>query len=160
MHINVRDILIESVGYSRTYKISGERPDLADVKLTQDIEGEISISRLDASLLVRGQLFTEIQLECHRCLRTFTRPMRFNLAQEFAEQPVDDQMPITSEGTIDIAQLVEQEIILGTPIKVLDRPDCPGIQTEAGRYTKEEAESDGSLGNRARITKGNHRGRT
>jgi uncharacterized metal-binding protein YceD (DUF177 family) len=158
MHINVRDILIESVGYSRTYKISGERPELEDVKLTQDIEGEIQIARLDASLLVRGHLETEIELECHRCLRTFARPSRFNLVQEFSENPVDDQMPIT-DGSIDIANLVEQEIILGTPLKILDRPDCPGIQDAAGMYTK-KADSDVRLGDRARITKGNQRGRT
>ena len=106
MHINVRDILVESVGHNRTYKISGERPDLETVELVQDIVGEISISRLDASLLVRGQLYTAIQLECHRCLSTFTRPTQFNLHQEYALTPGDDQMPIVDDE-IDIDDLIE-----------------------------------------------------
>lgn len=157
MHINVRDILIESVGHSRIYKISGECPDLESVKLVRDIEGEISISRLDTSLLVRGHLNSAIQLECHRCLSTFIRPTQFNLVQEYAELPGDEQMLITDD-VIDIAELVEQEIILGTPIKVLCRPDCLGIQDAAETYTKED--NNTRIANRARITKGTKRGRT
>ncbi len=158
MHINVRDILVESVGYNRTYKVSGERPDLNEIRLTQDIEGEITISRLEDHLLVRGRLGTEIELECHRCLSTFTRPVRINLRQEFAETPHDDQMLI-ADGTIDIAPLAEQEIILSLPIKILCRPDCPGIEGAAGKYTKAE-DSSARLGSKARITKGTTRGRT
>jgi len=159
MHINVRDILVESVGYSRAYKVSGERPDLDTVKLTQDVEGEITISRLDSSLLVRGRLQTEIELECHRCLSTFTRPITIRLKQEYALAPDDEQMPI-DDGSIDIAQLIEQEIILSLPIKILDRPDCPGIVEAAGKYTKSD-DMSARLENRAHITKGNNkRGRT
>jgi uncharacterized protein len=152
MHINVRDLLIESVGHNRSYKISGERPDLDGIRLTRDIEGEMQISRLDSSLLVSGQLSTAIELECHRCLSTFTRPIRFNLHQEYSETPVEDQMLIEGE-TIDVAPLMEQEIILGTPLKILCRKDCPGIQDAVGRYTKED-NNDSRLGNKARITKG------
>jgi uncharacterized metal-binding protein YceD (DUF177 family) len=157
MHINVRDFLAESVGYNQAYKISGERPQLEGVVLTQDVEGEITVSRLDSSLLVRGQLHTEVQLECHRCLRTFTRPASFTFYQEYAETPEDDQMPIT-DGEIDLAPVVGQEIILGLPIKVLDRPDCPGLPEAAGKYTNKEETS--RLADRARITKGSKRGRS
>jgi uncharacterized metal-binding protein YceD (DUF177 family) len=159
MHINVRDILVESVGYSRIYKISGERPELEGVRIAQDIQGEIQIARLDTSLLVTGLLSTEIELECQRCLRTFTRPIQFKLAQEFAVAPVDDQMLITEDDTIDIALLAEQEIILSTPLKILDRPDCPGIEGAAEKYTKVESIST-RISDRARITKGNQHGST
>lgn len=158
MHINVRDILVESVGYSMTYKITGERPELADIKLTRDIEGEIQVARLDSSLLVRGHLSTEIELECNRCLSTFSQPVEFSLKQEYAEEPVDEQMP-TAGDDIDIAPLVEQELFLGLPIKILCRPDCPGMKEAQGRYTKQE-DIGVSLKDRAHITKGTHRGRT
>src|SRR4051794_19608998 len=115
MHINVNDLLAESVGYNRTYKISGERPELEGVQLARDLEGEIQISRLETNLLLNGRVSTAVELECHRCLSTFIRPMKFKLAQEFSESPVDDQMLIEHD-TIDIAPLVEQEIILNTPI--------------------------------------------
>ncbi len=158
MHINVRDILVESVGFSEAYKIAGERPHLEGIKLTRDIEGEIVISRLDSSLLLKGHVSTEIELECHRCLSTFARPTQVDLAQEYAEAPGDDQMPIT-DGVIDLAALIAQELILDIPLQVLDRPDCPGITGVATKYTKETHDS-ARVGSRARITKGNKRGRT
>lgn len=158
MHINVRDILIESVGYRRFYTIAGEAPDLHEIIRTAPVEGEISISRLDDSLLLQGSVATEIQLECHRCLRTFTRPVKVDLSQEFAEKPSDEQRPI-EDDSIDIAPVVEEEIILSLPIKILCRPDCPGIPEAAGISTKPQ-ETPTRLSDTARITKGTKRGRT
>src|SRR6185437_2610982 len=94
MHVNVRDILAESVGYSRAYKITGERPELEQARLTRDVEGEITISRLELGLLVKGRLSTEIELVCDRCLRTFARPTTVKFQQLFSEIPGDDEMPI------------------------------------------------------------------
>lgn len=155
MHINVRDILAESVGYSRAYKITGERPDLESVRLTKDIEGEITISRLDTGLLVQGQLASELELVCDRCLSTFTRPTTVHFKQLFAEEPGDEELPITDES-IDLGQLAEQEFVLDLPIKLLHAEDCPGIAGE--KYTK--VDSGTRLQDQARITKGNQRGRT
>jgi uncharacterized metal-binding protein YceD (DUF177 family) len=151
VHINVRDILAESVGYNRAYKISGERPHLETVRLTQDIEGEITISRLDSSLLVHGHITTEIELECHRCLRTFNRPTGLDFRQVYAEDPGEDEFPI-SDDAIDLAPLLEQEILLHLPIKILHAPDCRGIENAAAKYTKEDSAI--RLQDQARITKG------
>jgi uncharacterized protein len=157
MHINVRDILTESVGYSQAYTISGERPDLEGLKLTSDIEGELTVSRLDSNLLVRGHLASELELVCDRCLRTFTRPTKVRFEQLFAEEPTDDEMPIT-EDVIDLAPLATQEFILDLPIKLLHDPDCPGIENAGEKYTK--GEQGTRLQDQARITKGTKRGRT
>jgi uncharacterized metal-binding protein YceD (DUF177 family) len=156
MHVNVRDILAEAVGYSRSYKITGERPQLEAIRLTKDIGGEVTISRLDSSLLVRGHLQTEIELVCHRCLRTFTRPVSIRLEQLYAENPGDDEMPIV-DREIDLAPLAEQEIQLSLPIKILHADDCRGIENAPESYTSHEGNS---LKNQARITKGTQRGRT
>jgi uncharacterized protein len=152
MHINVSDILIESVGFSRNYSITGERPTLEEIVLTEDIHGEISVARIEDSLLVRGSASTEVQLECHRCLSTFNRPVKVRFKQEYAGKPVDDQMPIV-DGIIDLAPLIEQEIILNLPIKILCRPDCPGI-TDAGADYINHPDQPRRLSDQARITKG------
>ncbi|MDF2461177.1 MAG: hypothetical protein K0S68_580 [Candidatus Saccharibacteria bacterium] len=158
MHINVRDILSESVGYSRAYKISGERPNLESLELTRDIEGEITISRIDSGLLTQGHLESELELVCDRCLSTFTRPTSVRFQQLFAEEPGDEELPIVDES-IDLALLAEQEFLLDLPIKLLHAPDCPGIPDAAGKYTKED--SGTRLQDQARIKKGNPpRGRT
>jgi len=157
MHVNVRDILAESVGYSRAYKITGERPELEQAKLTRDVEGEITISRLELGLLVKGRLSTEIELVCDRCLRTFARPTTVKFQQLFSEIPGDDEMPII-DGEIDLAPSLEQEIFLDLPIKILHDENCQGVDSAAGKYTKVDAGT--RLQDQARITKGTKRGRT
>lgn len=151
MHINVRDFLAESVGFSRAYAISGEQPELESVQLTEAINGDVTIAKLpEASVLVEGGISTAIQLECHRCLRTFTRPVSVRFKQIFAEEPKDDDLPIV-DSEIDLAPMMEQEILLSLPIKILDRPDCPGIETPS----EDDSDKPGtSLKDRARITKG------
>lgn len=137
MHINVRDILAESVGTQRNYKVSGERPELKNSKLLADLEGEFTISRLESGLRVQGRLETEVELECHRCLRAFAHPLKLRFQQVYAEDPGDDELPIKRErgGTIDLAPAIDQEIILSLPLKILCRPDCSGIVTPASKRT-------------------------
>jgi DUF177 domain-containing protein len=134
MHINVSDILAESVGYSREYVISDEQPILEGLTLTKAVSGRIAITRLDEGVAVRGRLTTEVELECDRCLRSFTHPVTVSLRQVFIGHPGDDQLPI-SHGVIDLDPLVEQEIIVGLPIKLLCQPDCPGIRETKGNLS-------------------------
>lgn len=157
MHINVRDFLAEDVGYNRTFAVTGERPHFESVKLTDDLEGELTISRLEEGLLVQGELKTAIELECHRCLRTFTRPVSIAFAQVYSLQPADDEIAFTGEE-IDLAPLIEQEILVNLPIKLLCTPDCQGIEGVADQYKTEPAGT--RLKDQARITKGPQRGRT
>jgi uncharacterized protein len=158
MHINVSDILAEEVGYRRTFTISGERPELDEVILTKDIDGEITIGRLETGLLVEGSIQTGIQLDCHRCLRTFTRPVHKRFSQVYSATVQDDELPIEGDQ-IDLAPLIQQEILVSLPIKILCRPDCPGVEGVEDRYNKTE-ETGNRLQDQARITKGSHRGRT
>jgi uncharacterized protein len=151
MRINVRDILAEDLGYNRSFLIGDEMPDLESVKLTKPIQGEVTISKLEDSLLAEGRVQTEIELECHRCLRTFTHPVKVGFSQTYSEKPVDEDMPITDE-TVDLAPLVEQEILVNLPIKLICRTDCEGVEGVEGKYNKEEPGN--RLGDKARIKKG------
>jgi uncharacterized protein len=157
MHINVHEFLAEDVGYNRTFAITGERPTLNSVTLTQPVNGSITISRIDEGVLVEGDIETEIELECHRCLRTFARSVAVSFAQIFAEAPTGDDMPII-RGDLDLAPLIEQEILVNLPIKLLCRPDCPGVEGVEDQYSPAPASS--RLKDKARITKGSHRGRS
>lgn len=151
MHVNVRDILLQGVGYNETFKIADEHPQLMNVRLTTGVDGEFTINRLERGLLLRGSASSELELECHRCLRTFKRPVHVRFQQLFAETPEDDEQPII-EGVIDLAPVIEQEFLLSLPIKILHAPDCPGLGPEAEEYTNQR---DRSLGQVARITKRN-----
>lgn len=151
MHINVQHILAEELGHNQTFTVTDERPAFDQVTLTVPLSGEIKIARLDDGIVVTGRIWCEIELECHRCLRSFVRPVSVRFEQLFIEQLTDDGMLIDPEGSIDLMPLLQQEILLSLPIKLLCRDDCLGLDDVASGATDEP---DHSLGTTARITKG------
>ncbi len=126
MKINVTDILAQDIGYSRQFNIEGETPSLESVKLFGPINGEFTVFRSETGLLVSGRFAADIELECHRCLATFERHVELSFSQPFSEQPGDDDLPVEN-GEIDLDRLVEQEIIVCLPIKLLCQVDCEGL---------------------------------
>lgn len=127
MHINVRDILAEDTGYRRHFTVSDEKPELSEVELVEPIAGTLTITKTSPqAVAVDGVITTVTKLECHRCLRPFDHPVRVSIKQVYAVSPIDDEGPITKDE-ISLDDVVQQEILLSLPIKILDRQDCPGI---------------------------------
>jgi len=126
MKINVKDILAEDIGYSRQFKIEGERPELKLVKLAGPITGEITVFRNETGVLVSGRLKADVELDCHRCLSAFTRHVSLSFSQTYGERPGDDDMPIEN-GEIDLATMIDQEIAVSLPMKLLCKAECEGI---------------------------------
>ena len=125
MHIDVRDILFDTVGTAKSYSISDERPVLENLELTEPVDGEVTLTRLDEGILLTGQVKAALQLTCDRCLRTFSRPLEVRLEQLYSERPQEDELPIT-QFKLDLAPAIRQELLLALPIKQICGPDCPG----------------------------------
>lgn len=91
-------------------------------------------------VLINGQIETEAELECSRCLKTYMIPMAVNINEEFSRQPPefkngggielrekDFVYPIEKDNTIDLTDVLRQNLLLAIPMKTLCSPDCPGI---------------------------------
>jgi uncharacterized metal-binding protein YceD (DUF177 family) len=136
MHIHVRDLLAEETGSNRTFAIEGEQPQTLSLQLTQPVNGEITIVKLgDERLAASGRIATQLQLECHRCLRSYTSDAEADFEQIYAGRPTEDELPIEDEA-IDLAPLIEQELILRQPIKLLCQADCAGVPGAEEYLTK------------------------
>jgi uncharacterized protein len=138
MHININDILAQDIGYSRSYEIQGEMPALELVKLVAPITGSFTLTRTEQGVFAAGKIKTTIELECHRCLNAYNHHVELGFAQSFCEQPGDEDMPIT-KGSIDLAPVIDQEIAVRLPIKLLCSVDCEGVPGASKEYTKEES---------------------
>ena len=129
MHIDVRDILFDTVGTAKSYEISDERPVLENLELSLPVNGEVTLTRLDEGIMLTGRVETAVQLECHRCLRTFSRPLEVRLEQLYSERPQEDELPIV-HFKLDLAPAIRQELLLALPIKLICGPDCPGAPAD------------------------------
>lgn len=133
MLINVSDILAADVGASKSFQVTGEHPDLDDLNLVRDLAGNVSVTKAEEGVEVGGKLTTALKLDCHRCLRAFEYPATIRFQSEFG---TSGQYPISQNGEIDLAPLVREELIVSLPIKILCRPDCPGISYQDGSNIK------------------------
>jgi uncharacterized protein len=130
MHVDVSKLLLEEEGERVDYEISGEQPDFEEVKLTTPLQGSITTLRTEDGILVHGRFKTAVELECHRCLRTFTHDLDFSIEAEFSRTPSEDQFPIDTRGNLDLAEVIRQEALLHLPHRQLCAEDCKGLTIE------------------------------
>ncbi len=114
-----------------------------DLNLTRPAEIKLHLVNTGASVLVKGKVETEVELTCSRCLKTFRLPLSVGIEEEFSKdapefkrggetelKEEDFVYPIEKDNTIDLAEVLRQDLLLAIPIKTLCSPDCTGIKGE------------------------------
>lgn len=103
-------------------------------------EGPVHLDlHLDAvveGILVRGSVSARLGLTCARCLEptVVTREVEVTeLYSDPARREPDDEAPdpgyelLDDATAIDLSTLVRDALLVDLPVRVLCRPDCPGI---------------------------------
>lgn len=111
-----------------------------DLDLSAPLKIKGSVMNTGQTLLLKGRVSTKIKAVCGRCLEEFSCPLEFDVEEEFspgkmiypeekdAEIEEDDLLfEIDKDNTIDLLEVIRQNIITEIPIKLL----CP-------KETKEE----------------------
>jgi uncharacterized protein len=147
MQINVSQLLKEAIGSSRTYEIS--EAITAGEGESRPVKGTVNLVRTDRGILVTGELHTEVELTCSRCLGRYVTPLTVQFEEEYI--PTIDvnsglPLPAPEEPTlftidehhiIDLDEAVRQYALLAMPMKPLCREDCAGICAECGQNLNE-----------------------
>jgi uncharacterized protein len=106
------------------------------------VTGEIR--RVGQRAKVNGRLTARLQVDCDRCLRPVEIPVdsRFELeyvtpqeyqAQQTAELTEDDlDLSVFDGESVDVDDLVSEELLLAVPTQVLCKEDCKGICSVCG----------------------------
>lgn len=143
MEINVSQLLKEPIGSSRKYTID-EAFDFGGDKRDRRVSGEVSLLRTQRGVLARGELHTELELTCSRCLSEFDYPLQINFEEEYIQTvDVSSGLPLSSSDepgsfaidehhVIDLNEAIRQYALLTVPMKPLCREDCAGLCQECG----------------------------
>lgn len=122
---------------------SARLPRLANVVLSQDAEfkAALSFSRdAEQRRLVEGDVSGSVVLECQRCLKPVSVALngRFTMAVVYNDEmakalPADiDPLMLLPDEPLEVAELVEDELLLCLPMHAMhDEGECQ-IQTEFG----------------------------
>ena len=105
---------------------------VGDLKL-DFVRGRLRLTRADHRILVKGNLETEADAECTRCLTLFKLKLNLHLEEIFALSPaVDPIYFVNDDGWLNLQQPLREQVLLALPIKLFCRPDCKGLCPECG----------------------------
>lgn len=105
---------------------------------------DIHLSRSNARILVEGSIELTLQLACSRCLEQvsfavnpefsfFLSPAQFNdLSPEVELQREDLDIDFYTDDTIDVGQIIQNQIILAVPFNPACKEDCKGLCPHCG----------------------------
>ncbi len=94
-------------------------------------------------ILLEGEMSLKVEIPCDRCLQSVEVPIGVSFAHEIAA-PNEENVPSEEEEQcfmsgyeLDVDALMNNEILINMPVKVLCREDCKGICMVCGRNLNE-----------------------
>jgi len=147
--LNVAQLLQETTGASRSYRLSLDWFALDTDLMARDVTGDLKLMRVTTGLMLSGQIKGTALIECVGCLEIYEQPFETEVEQEYrsiydvamGSVDVEEQTDFESEigeiddvNEIDLAEPLRQYAILALPMRPDCGPDCPGpgIEAEAG----------------------------
>jgi len=134
--INVVGLLQSEIGDRRDYDLHVDTLPLGDDLIARDIDGDVRLTRLRDRVLAAGRVSAEVDLECVRCLRTYSQATNMEFSEEywqtvdvrtgFAVSPEDatdeeeERFSIDENHELDLREALRQHLVLALPMK----PDC------------------------------------
>ena len=110
------------------------------------IQCELEVRRRGDRFLLQGEITTQVDAQCSRCLKGFILPLRvpFKLIVELSSQGgekdngEEDFLLLSPQvESLEIGERVRQLILLALPLKPLCRPDCRGLCPLCGQDLNE-----------------------
>lgn len=132
--------LVDRPGTSRRIDLSFDPPADLDLPLTESV-GTLRLQGVLESvvdgLLVRGELRSELQMQCARCLSPVPVDVKADVAELFTDPTraqADDVEPgyTIREGRIDVDTLLRDALAPAVPVAPLHDPDCRGLCPTCG----------------------------
>ena len=139
--INASQQIKASIGTMRNYEVS-EAVVIAGG--SSMVQGKVRLIRTDRGILVKGKLYTEVEVTCSRCLSLFNYPISINIEEEYfpitdvvsdALLPLPDEpacFTIDEHHVLDLTEAIRQYALLAIPMKPLCREDCDGLCPSGG----------------------------
>jgi uncharacterized protein len=116
-----------------------------DLGCVSPAAGMVRLLRTDAGILVQGRIGTTIRLTCSRCLAEFVVGLQTAVEEEFrasgqfatdhrtSDEAADPALQIDDQHTLDLREVVRQQLLLALPLHPVCRPECAGLCSQCGQ---------------------------
>lgn len=116
-----------------------------DSVLAAPVQVTMQLRKIGLDIDITGQIFTKLQVVCCRCLEpqvsfiqnnfhTIYRDARWMETKEEIELEAEDLLVSYYAGdTLNLVEVVREQIILAIPLQVFCKPDCAGLCPQCGQ---------------------------
>ncbi|MGM1045336.1 MAG: YceD family protein [Bacillota bacterium] len=131
----------QTVDVSRAVK--GRKEIIAVTPLEVDLKATPSVT---GSVDVRGRLQGQLEIRCSRCLKSVTEQLDIPFHEVF--QPVenpddvqdgDEDITYVKGESVDLAQYVEEALVLYLPLAPVCSEDCKGLCPSCGKDLNQDS---------------------
>jgi len=134
--ISVRD-LINKPGQMREYDLDvtvGEpfTNSVVTVPNGANMELELRLESVHEGILATGEAFASATAECSRCLDPLTLAVEVDFQELFAYSVTDEEELAVIDESIDLEQVVRDEVVLSLPFQPVCNESCLGLCAECG----------------------------
>ncbi len=147
MKINVSGIRKHPGEEEQFAFVLDDLPSISEFSFPEPIQVKGKIINTGNVLELKASLKTSVLTTCSRCLDEVKVPLEVTFTEEYChagdcdilrKQSPDDGNVIVFDGDfIDIAEAVQENLILSLPMRTLCEPDCPGFCPQCGQDLKE-----------------------
>lgn len=105
------------------------------IKFLQPIRFDGILNKVGDIITLTGTVTTLLELSCSRCIEKFSYVVDLNIEEKLTNHDganKDDDVIFIDSDTIDITEIIENNIIVTLPIKRLCREDCKGLCQQCG----------------------------
>lgn len=139
MLLNLRQIRTDHERFERTYRPEAFAGDRDSFRVGAPVTLAFDLDKDQAQFRLVGRMQTTVELSCSRCLEPFPWPidtafdLRYqprvvNTGEGEREVEEDDlSVAFYSEQTIDLGQLMREQVYLALPMKPLCSEGCRGL---------------------------------
>jgi len=150
MRIEVEGLTAEGKPFEQTYAPAQLPLEDEHVELVSDVRTWGRASRKGDEVRVRGSLQTSVELRCDRCLGPVPVPVNVDFAANFVHagdpaaegkelQDEDLEFSVYDGDSVDLDEVVREQILLALPARQLCRDDCRGLCPACGKNLNTEA---------------------
>jgi DUF177 domain-containing protein len=119
------------------------------IRVTQPVEYDLEVQKLDEGLLVQGRLGLVLECRCVRCLKPFQYALR--LEDWTCHLPLEGEERVAVvNDQVDLTPYLREDILLAFPQHPLCEPECRGLpKTSPGRSKQGDETAEVELGSPA-----------
>lgn len=139
---NVAQLLKAPSGSIRVFQINDL---LEDEGKNYPVQGEMTLTRTNRSILIQGTLTVNAEMTCSRCLKLFKNKLTLFIEEEYfpiidvitgirlPEPEEEDSFTIDEHHVLDLTEAIRQYIVIALPMKPVCKEECAGLCPVCGK---------------------------